>query len=261
MKVLLFAGLILALYLWFRSCKSTFRIRQFRPNTGLRTLSAILPLFCIAFIVVVLRKESSPDVRSDTVWIIWYTIGGAIWLELSLFLLSLFGIAERDDVLERQNAAAAWVVYGAMIGATFCYAGSNVGNGPGVEAVFFCAVLSTAFLFGFWFLLERIFNLSDRITIDREESAGIRVGGWIASLGLVFGGAVAGDWVSVAGTIRDFFHYAWVTLPFLLAAIVTEAAVFRGSKVRGNAQRIPSFAMTFVYLTAAAIYVAWRGVH
>jgi len=50
---------------------------------------------------------------------------------------------------------------------------------PGVEVVLFCAGLSTVFLFGFWFCLERTFQLTDRVTIERDESAGIRIGGWI----------------------------------------------------------------------------------
>ncbi len=260
MEVLLFPGVIFTLYLWFRSYSAIFRARQFRPNTTHRALSAVLPVFCMAFIVVVLRTRSSPDVRSNAEWIIWYTIGGAIWLRLGLFVLSLLGVAARDDVLERQNPAAAWVVYGAMIGTTFCYAGSNIGSGPGAEVVLFCAALSATFLFGFWFVLERVFRLADRVTIERDESTGIRVGGWMVSLGLIFGGAVAGDWVSVESTIRDFFRYAWIAFLLLLGGMVIEKA-FHSSRMRENARRSASLTVAFLYLLAAVSYVAWRGVN
>jgi len=259
MEVLFFVGVVFALYLWFRFFNAIFRVRQFRPHYTHRILSAILPWLCLVFIVVVLLRESASDVRTDIGWIAGYTIGGAVWLQLGLILLSCLGVAARDDVFERQNPAAAWLVYGAMAGTTFCYAGSKIGNGPGPDVVLFCAVLSTTFLFAFWSVLERSFRLADRITIERDESVGIRAGGWIASLGLIFGGAVAGDWVSVEGTIRDFFRYAWVALLFLFTAILIEA-LFKKPK-RGTSNRSTSAILAFIYVATAAGYVAWRGVH
>lgn len=259
MEVLLLLAIGLVVYLWFRSYRVLFKACHFRPNTRHRSLFVALPIVCLAFIAVVLLRWSSPDVRSDAGWVVLYIMGGAAWLQLGLFLLALFGVGAREDVVERQNPAAAWVVYGAMIGTTFCYAGSNIGSGPGPEAVLFCAVLSTAFLFGFWFLLERTFQLGDRITIERDESAGIRAGGWMLSIGLVFGGAVAGDWVSTESTIRDFFRYSWIALLFLLGAIGIEGA-FKRLGARGDTQRRVSFMVAFIYSLAAAIYIAWRGV-
>ena len=260
MEVLFFPGIILAVYLWFRTYRALFKARQFHPNRTHRTLFAALPFFCMCFIAAVLLVWSSHDVRSDAGWMALYIMGGAAWLQLGLFLLSLFGIGAREDVVERQNPAAAWVVYGTTVGASFCYAGSNIGSGLGAEVVLFCAVFSTAFLFAFWFFLERSFRLADRVTIDRDESAGIRIGGWILSLGLIFGGAVAGDWVSLVGTIRDFFHYAWVALPFLLGAIAIEGA-FKGLQKGKDLHRKASVAIALVYFLTATIYVAWRGVH
>jgi hypothetical protein len=260
MEVLFFPGIVLALYLWFRSYRTLFKVRQFHPNKTHRTLFAALPFFCVFLIAVVLSMWSSPDVRSDAGWMALYIIGGAAWLQLGLFLLFLFGVGAREDVVERQNPAAAWVVYGTMFGAAFCYAGSNIGSGPGAEVVLFCAALSTAFLFAFWFLLERSFRLADRVTIDRDESVGIRIGGWMLSLGLIFGGAVAGDWESLEGTIRDFFHYAWIALLFLLAAIAIEGTIRTLRKGKGS-HRSASVAIALAYFLAAAIYVAWRGVH
>ena len=259
MEVLFFPGIILAVYLWFRTYRALFKARQFHPNKTHRALFAALPFFCMCFIAAVLLLWSSPDVRSDAGWMALYFMGGAAWLQLGLFLLSLLGIGAREDVVERQNPAAAWVVYGTMAGVAFCYAGSNIGSGPGAEVVLFCAVLSTVFLFAFWFFLERSFRLADQITIARDESAGIRIGGWILSLGLIFGGAVAGDWESLDGTIRDFFHYAWVALPFLLGAIVIEGTLKALQKEK-DLHRKTSVAIALVYFLIAAIYVVWRGV-
>ncbi len=260
MEVLFVPAIILALYLWFGSYRTLVKVRHFRPDTTHRTLFAVLPFFCVALIVIVLLNWSSADVRSDAGWIVAYAAGGAAWLQLGLLVLSLLGVSVREDVLERQNPAAAWVVYGALIGTTLCYAGSNVGSGPGPEVVLFCAILSTAFLFGFWFLFERMFGLADRITIERDESAGIRVGGWILSLGMVFGGAVTGNWVSVKATLWDFYHYAWVALLFLVGGIVVEG-LLRSSRARANAPRHVSAAVALAYSLGAAVYVVSRGIH
>lgn len=260
MEVFLFFGIVVSLILWPRFYKAIFQVHSFRPDRLHKALLAISPGLCMLLIVAVLWRWSSPDVRSDPEWIALYAMGGTAWLQLGLYLLSLFGIGAREDILERQNPSAAWVVYGTLIGTALCYAGANVGSGPGVEVVLFCAGLSTVFLFGFWFCLERAFQLTDRVTIERDESAGIRIAGWILSLGLIFGAAVAGDWESPQGTLKDFIQYAWVSLVFMLAAFLVES-VFKGTRKKKDASRSVSFAIAASYVLAAAIYVLRRGVH
>lgn len=261
MEVILFAGVLVPLallLLWSLFYRAIFQVHSFHPNRKHRILLAILPLACMLLIVLVLARWSSPGVRSNTVWMAFYTMGGAAWLRLGLFLLPLFGISARDDVLERQNPAAAWAVHGTLLGITFCYAGSSVGKGPGTEVVFFCAALSTAFLFGLWSCLERIFRLADRLAIDRDESTGIRIGAWISSLGLIFGAAVAGDRSSLQSTFWDFIRYARVTILFLLAAILIERA-FKSIREQAEPRLRASVAIGLAYLFAAAIYVHARG--
>lgn len=119
-------------------------------------------------------------------------------------------------VLERGNLAAAWVISGQLVGATFCFAGANVGNGPGPEVVAFCAFLSTIALVFAWFVVERIASVADTITIDRHLGTGIRLCGWLIATGIVLGGAVTGSWKSVSGTVRDFAVYAWPAAAFAL---------------------------------------------
>jgi hypothetical protein len=260
MEFLSYPGIALGFYLWFRSYRALFKARQFRPNKLHRILFAVLPLVCTMFIAVVLLICSSPDVRSNSGWITFYIMGGVAWLQFGLFLLSLFGVSAREDVVERQNPSAAWVVYGAVLGTTACYAGANIGSGPGAEVVLLCAILSTTFLFVFWSVLERIFRLADQVTIERDESSGIRIGGWIFSLGLIFGGAVAGNWESLQGTILDFLRYGWIALFFLLAAVAIER-VLRSLRRRKKSDRGASVVIAFAYSLAAIIYVAWRAVH
>jgi hypothetical protein len=113
-------------------------------------------------------------------------------------------------------------------------------------------------LFGFWFCLERIFRLADKVTIERDEGAGIRAAGWMLSLGLIFGGAVAGDWESLEATVWDFIHYAWVAIVFLLAAVAIEWA-FKRRQQKEGARRGTSAVITAAYILAAVLYVFSRG--
>jgi hypothetical protein len=258
MELFLVLGFFLGFVLWSRFYMLLFKVHTFRPNKTHVALLAVLPGACVLFIALVLWRWGSPDVRTSAGWIVQYTMAGAAWLMLGLYLLSVLGVSVRDDVMQRQNSAAAWIVYGALIGTALCYAGADVGSGPGTAIVIFCAVLSTAFLFGFWFCLERIFRLADRVTVERDEGAGIRAGGWIVSLGLIFGGAVAGDWESLEGTVRDFIHYAWVAIVFLLAAAAIEWAFKRREK-KENSGRGVSAAIAAAYIFAAVVYVFSRG--
>jgi hypothetical protein len=258
MEVFLVLAFFLALVLWFRFYKLLFQVHTFRPNKTHRTLLAVLPGVCVLFVAVILWRWGSPDVRTSAGWVFLYTMGGAAWLMLGLYLLALLGVGVREDVVERQNSAAAWIVYGALAGTTLCYAGANFGSGPGTEVVIFCVTLSTAFLFGFWLCLERTLRLADRVTVERDEGTGIRAAGWMLSLGLIFGGAVAGDWESLQGTVRDFIHYAWVAILLLLAAAAIEWA-FKRLQKKENSRRGVSAAIAAAYILAAAVYVFSRG--
>jgi hypothetical protein len=258
MEVFLVLGFLVALIFWSRLYRSLFHAHSFRPNKTHRTVLTILPIICVLVIAAVIWRLGSNDVRPSAGWVFLYTMGGVAWLLLGLYLLSLLGVGVREDVMERQNSAAAWVVYGALIGTALCYAGANVGNGPGTEVVVFCAVLSTTFLFGFWFCLERVFRLADRVTIERDEGAGIRISGWMLSLALIFGAAVAGDWESLEGTLRDFIRYAWVAILFLLAAVAIEWTL-KSLQRRENLRSGTSIAVAAAYILAAVVYIVWRG--
>ena len=258
MEVFLVLAFFLALVLWSRFYKLLFQVHTFRPNKTHRTFLVVLPGACVLFMAVDLWRWGSTDVRSSAGWIFLYTMGGAAWLLLGLYLLALLGVGVRDDVMERQNSAAAWVVYGTLIGTALCYAGSNFGSGPGTQVVIFCGVLSIISLFGFWFCLERIFHLADKVTVERDEGTGIRAGGWMVSLGLIFGGAVAGDWESLEATVWDFINYAWVAIVFLLAAVAIEWA-FKRRQQKEGVRRGASAVIAVAYILAAAVYVFSRG--
>src|SRR5208282_495873 len=135
-----------------------FSLRVGRPLGGPRQgrlALALIPVLCMVFLFVILRRWSANSVKSDLPTVFLSLSFGASWLGLSQLVFGLLGVSARDDVLERGNAAAAWVISGQLIGTTFCFAGANVGNGPGPEVVLFCALVSTLALFLLWFLVDQ----------------------------------------------------------------------------------------------------------
>jgi uncharacterized membrane protein YjfL (UPF0719 family) len=145
-------------------------------------------------------------VRRDPFYLTFYVLLGSGWLGMGAWLFPFVGLSPRDDALERGNAAAALAVAGALGGATLCYAGGNIGDGPGVEAVLFSVLLSTAAFFMLWFVVEMLTRepLSEEITVERSPAAGLRLAGWLLGLGFALGWSVAGDWTSADATLRDF---------------------------------------------------------
>lgn len=247
MNAFLFPGFAIAFGLWI----------YWRDKT-ITVLMVVTPPFCLLVLLSVLLRWSSPDVRSDGAAIFFYIICGALWLRIAPFLLSLTGISAREDILERQNRSAAWTVLGALAGVTLCFAGANIGKGPGPEVVLFCALLSTGAFFVLWFCFERMLRLSDQITIDRDESVGIRAGAWCGGMGVILGGAVAGLWKSTEATLQDFVHFSWGVIPFLLIGILAE---WYPSGRRSGRELGTACAVAAAYLLAAGVYVLWLNRH
>ncbi|HEX7181105.1 MAG TPA: hypothetical protein VF756_04630 [Thermoanaerobaculia bacterium] len=187
-----------------------------------RWLLLAAPLLCAALLYGVLRRFASFDVREDPVFLFFYMVMGAAWVGLAAQFLSLFGVSVRDDVLERGNRAAAVAIAGALMGITFCFAGGNIGDGPGWWVVVFCAALSTGTLLLLWIFLDRTTGLADTVTIDRDPAAGLRLAGFFLGAGLILGRSVAGDWESGAATVRDFVITGWPALALWLVAVWLE---------------------------------------
>jgi uncharacterized membrane protein YjfL (UPF0719 family) len=188
------------------------------------------PLVCVAVLAAVLRLYASSDVRESSTYILFYLAMGMAWVGLSArYFLPYFGLSSRDDVVERRNPAAAHALGGALLGLTLCFAGGNIGNGPGWWVVVFSAALSTVSFFILWALLDRFTGLADAVTVERDPASGIRLAGYFLGSGLILGRAVAGDWVSANDTVADFGKLAWPVLLLWLAAVLLERT-FRPTK-------------------------------
>src|SRR5437773_1055304 len=233
------------------------RVARLGRRQNDRLLLILFPFVCLGLIWVVLKRFAAGDVRNSAGYITLFLVTGAAWLAIARWLCSLLGVCLRADVLDRDNPAAAVVVCGALVAVTFIFAGGNIGEGPTVWTTIFPALIATTGLFALWLALELMFRVSASVTEDRDVASAARLAGFLISVGLILGRAVAGDWESTAATLHDFVHDGWPAVLWLPAAVVAEAVL------RPSPQRpAPSVARCGVvpalaYLAAATGYV-WR---
>lgn len=256
--VLIVSGMLALIFwmLWYRRLVAVRRMRA--PAPGRRLLAAT-PLLALALLYVVLETASASDVRDDRTYLAFYVVLGAAWLGLTQTLLPLLGVSTRDDVVERGNRGAAYALGGALLGIILCFAGANIGDGPGWWVVLFSAALATGALLALWATLDALTGLSDTITVDRDAAAGVRLAGYLVATGAILGRAVAGDWVSMADTVRDLVMVGWPALILLAAATLIER------RTRPTADRPAPAVATFgalpalLYIAAAAVGVLVAG--
>src|SRR5579859_2741326 len=148
-----------------------------RPTRIPALLHSGLLLLCVAIFLFVLTHWADREVRSDRTEIEFYLAFCLGWIFLAQELFAALGTSWRDDFVERRNPAVLPTFAGFLIGTTFCAAGGNIGNGPGLWVVIVCAALSTGALFFCWFFLAWISGAADTISIERDVSCGIRIGG------------------------------------------------------------------------------------
>lgn len=198
------------------------RVAAVRPGrAGVRAVVLTLAA-CSVFIFGVLKTAASFDVVDAPQYLFMYLVAGLAWLRVAEWFFRFAGLSVRDDIAERRNTAAVPAFAGALAGVTFCYAGANVGDGPGWWVVVFSAGLATASLFGVWLALASLGDGIDAVTIDRDIAAGVRLGAFLAACGVVLGRAVAGNWESAAQTVADAAPALPVVILMLGAALVVE---------------------------------------
>lgn len=254
-----FVCLALALVLWGRWLWLTAAVARRCSRLGDRWLLLAAPLAGAALLFAVLRKLSSFDVRESPLYLSFYMMMGAAWVAVTARFLGLFGLSARDDVIERRNPAAARAVGGALVGLTLCFAGGNIGDGPGWWVVVFCAALATLALLLLWVLLDRAAGVADTVTVDRDAAAGTRVAAFFIAAGLILGRAVAGDWSSAVGTVLDFAFFGWPALALALAAAAVERRLRPTPERTQGEPVVHGLAPAALYLAVAWLALAWAG--
>lgn len=220
------------------------------------------PLACLVLLLTCLLTLSATTVRGHALYIGLYLALGAACLGGFTRVAPFLGISARDDVLERGNSAAAVAVTGALVGSCCAFAGANIGNGPGVEAVSFSAILSLALFVAVWFALEFLTHISEAVTVDRDAGAGIRLCGFLVGAGLLSGWSVAGDWISAVVTVRDFAKSGWPAISLGALTVVVEWLRARtGISDLVGAKLRPSIVIAVMYVSLAVAWVVARGVH
>jgi hypothetical protein len=225
-----------------------------------RSAVVVLPLLCAVLLLAVLRYLAADDVRTDARYLAMYEVLGGAWVLMAAMLLPCLGYSVRDDVLERRNGAALWAIGGALVGLTLCFAGGNIGNGPGWWVVVFAAALSTFAFFALWVLFEWLARPSEAITIGRDVAAGLRLAGLLVAAGLILGRAVAGDWVSAQATLRDLALRGWPAVVLFAAGIVVERIAppqtGRGIGAAASMGLLPAL----IYLAGAGTWLSISGI-
>jgi hypothetical protein len=242
--------------IWFHRIASVEQLRGQRPL--IRALAGAFAL-CGLIIGLVLVTLSAPDVRTDPLYLIFYFAFGLAWIRIGEWLFAYAGVSVRDDVIERRNAAATPVACGALVGVACCFAGGNIGTGPGWWVVAFSGTLATAGLAAIWLVVQQAGGITDLVTIERDRSAGWRLGGLLAASGLILGRAVAGDWHEAGMTIVDFARLGWGVAPLAIGAMTIDR-VFRPSVDQPRAPLvIGGLVPALIYLAGAVIYVVATG--
>jgi len=246
-EIIVFAiCLTIAALAWLRWYVFVFSVQgNLVPVGPGRGLMGVAPLGATAVLLLVLLTLSSSDVKDSLVYVTFYLLMGIAWLGIAILFMPFAGLSARDDALERRNPGAAFAVSGALIGLMLCFAGGNIGNGPGWWVVVYSAGLATVGLFILWIGLQVLTQISDSVTIGRDAAAGLRLGGFLIAAGLVLGRAVAGDWYGYGETIVDFVRFGW---PVLVIAIVAALAELL---LRPTVQRPFGPVLTFGLLPAS----------
>jgi hypothetical protein len=241
---------------WF---VQVIRIGAMRQARGSRALLILTPLLCGMILFLILAAFAASDVRDSAVYMFFYMVMGAAWVGMIFKVMPLMGISPRLDALERNNRAAQIATYGCWLGLTLCFAGANIGEGPGWWVVVFAALLSTASFFALWGLLNLMSRIADGVSIDRDTATGLRLAGFLIAMGVILGRSVAGNWVSASATVRDFLMMGWPALLLTIAAAVIER-ISRPTPenpspnwfVRGLVPGVGYIALSLFYLAGAA---------
>jgi hypothetical protein len=112
------------------------------------------------------------------------------------WLIPLMGICPRDDVAERRNRPAGWVVGGAFLGVILVFVGINTSPGRLPETSNLLPILAIhplpamLYFFVLWGIFEFSTRCSEAITVERDGGSAVRLAALLPALGLLLGKAL-----------------------------------------------------------------------
>jgi len=232
---------------------------RLQVSTSTRCALLCIPPLCVAFISAALARWADPEVRENWIYFALLSLLGAAGLGIATLCFEWLGVGLRTDALEGNNPAAAIAWSGAIVGFSAAYAGGNLGAGSSLWENVFSASLAVGALLGGWLFLDFTCRLSSSIALERDLASGVRSAGFLVAVGFISGRAVAGDWHSIAGTLKDFARDGWPVVVLIVLAGALESAL------RPSPRRIAPSVWTHglcpasLYLLLSAIWVAWLG--
>ena len=222
----LLAGLVsvaVVIVAWPSWYGDVVRVNRLTAPRSYRLLLGLTPIACLLFLFLCLERWAAKAVRESNLYLLIYAVIGAAVLGAAAQLFFVLGISARDDVLEKRNGASLIAVVGALLGATLCIAGGNIGEGPGVQVVAISSGTALCAWFVLWYVADVLSGrvISERITVERDAGSGIRLAGLLVANGVILGAAAAGDWIP-GRFLHAFAESAWPALAFSVAAVVVE---------------------------------------
>jgi len=246
------ASVVIAVIAWGSWLKSIVLVDVLRPMMLSRIALVLVPVLATVGLFGVLRCWAAGDVRDDPLYLAMYLVMGLAWMGAGRWCFIPLGVYWRGDILERGNRAALPAVAGALLGLMACYAGANIGDGPGWWCVIVAGGLALGAWLLAWYVLDRVTGIGDAISIDRQPGAGIRLGSYLIASGVICGRGAAGDWHSLAATVNEFAA-VWPLLPLLILALLVE----HGTRAVSDATSRGMSGMGVVTPVAAVAYLLW----
>lgn len=203
---------------WFYAAFET----KLLVRPGPRIIALVLCwLACFGIVLATLLTAADPEVRESPVYIILFLEVTAVVLAAVTAAAWFIGVSTIDDAVRRPNFAAIWLTIGLWTGTAVACAGANVGRGDTIGTTNGPLALGVATIVVLWALLAAFAGTSS-ITQHRDSATGIRQGGLLAAWGLIMARATAGDWESVADTLKDYALQGLPAFGLLLVAIPLE---------------------------------------
>lgn len=189
---------------------------------AIRLLLGALPVALLIALGVTLVLGAAREVREHGEYVLLFVALGAAWLIGLSWAGGWLGLFARDDAVERNNLAAAIAVAGVLAGGMLVYACANLGEGDTMWTTIGPTFLGTTLILALWAAHQMLSGASDAIAIDRDVASGIRFAGMALSTGLIVGRAIAGDYASAVGTVRDLLLESWPAAPLAALAVVIQ---------------------------------------
>jgi hypothetical protein len=177
---------------WYRDL---IKVNRLGERGHARLVLASIPILSLLIVFLTLLGYAAEDVRGNSTYLALYTLLGAASIGLIWKIAPWFGIIVRDDLLERKNSAALTPAISIILCGAIMYAGANIGEGPGVYAVMASVGLAISSWLVLWRMYEQFTKASEKITIERNHAAGVKLSALLVANAVTLGGAAAGDWI------------------------------------------------------------------